>query len=197
MASMYSDQITEEMAAEDADNIETLKGHGGSRDVSQVNGYDPHARLGTETNFARDVGAAGASRSPESGGSATHDLINDLPVLQMDATPEMFSENAKPPKGTWRDPAWIINAAAKRVMTSQFGIGVNASQILYDTPERMSVVIVNTHATNPVYLCGNSAGTSATGFAVAAGASITLALSGELWAISPLGASISLIEFLQ
>lgn len=196
MSSQYTQGVSDDMAETVQDNLETLRGVGTTRDITTHEAYDPQQRVGTENDFSRDLGADGASRSTRHGGSATEDIINALPPIFM-VDKQKDKAPGKPPSGCIDDPVYMLTAPAERINTTQVTLGASATRILFYAPERLSAVIVNNDVANSLYIGANSALTSSVGFVIKPGASMTLAVNCELYALSPSGAIVSVIEFLK
>jgi hypothetical protein len=196
---MKSQSLANEMTDINRDNIETLKGVGASRDITEMEGYDPKQRVGTENDFSRDFNARGASRSTQTGGSATEDIINTLPPGAMEEQPPTPSDAVKPPTGTFRNPVYTEVMPARRIDTGQVLVGQSAIRVVFDADERLSVVLVNRDAANAVYIGANSAVTIYGGFALGPGESVTVSANCELWAVAGAGltALVSTLEYLQ
>lgn len=184
--------LQEDMSETAQENLEHLRGVGVSKDITEMEGYEPTMRVGTENNFSRDFAANGAKRSTSHVGSATTDVTADLPVALMDPNPVDPSAPTPPVIA----PTNVINVAASRINTNQVALTANPTRIVFASPQRLSVIINNRDLADAVFIGANSAVSANTGFAIDPGASMTMAVSCELWAVSA-GAIVAVIEFLE
>src|SRR5690348_7254497 len=111
-------------------NIERIgKGHystGG--DITELESYDPHKRLGPENDFSRDF-HAGTDTVVSTDGDSTKALEDTQDIRTL---------------GTKDNPATVLPRAASGMSTAQYLVKPQPVQIVGGKPSRRGVRVVNT-----------------------------------------------------
>lgn len=176
------------------DNLEHLQGVGESKEITGHPSYAPTQRIGPENDFSRDFHSDGAKRNVSHGGTLLAAPKDSLPLGMQDAITSTVTD----PNAPAAPLQHVIDAPANNIATSQVVCGTVPTRLVYASPNRLTVILNNRDQTNAIFIGSGSSLTVNTGFSVDPGASMTMAINCEIWAVCATGTPLmSIIEFLE